>query len=591
MSDIRSFYQNTLERTREEVRNLKRRSDTIVVARLVLFLLLIATFWAAWQWSVWLLSGSAVIVISFLYSVRRHLATSRMLRNARIREEVCEEELAALSGQFKEQTPSVTPEDRHPFANDLDLFGRGGLYDALNRASTSFGKSAVEQHMLTAPVKPQQMAEWHASLSEMANDPERLIRIQAVAREVEDHPELIREVLQWNRSEQTLPRSARAFVIAGPFYTLAVLGCYVLGLLPVNLMFGLFLLPVGVAAYFLRYTKVIYEGIGKQSAVFTALSRLLDEALEKSFNASKIRELQEGLAEARDAFKRLARVTEAFDQRNNLLVAIITNAFYLAELRNALKAEKWRASHGEQMETWLEAVGRLELFVSLAVWTANGENRLCRPQTLKSRGLKAAALRHPLMVHGNFVANDLDVTGERQVMILTGANMAGKSTYLRTVGANVLLARMGAPVVAASFALSDFRLFTSMRASDSLGEGTSYFMAELLRLSQLMDASTSEPPVLALLDEILRGTNSVDKEKGSHAFVERLLETETCALVATHDVSLCTLSETHPRRVFNRHFASEVSENDLSFDYRLREGVCDTMNATYLMRKMGILKS
>ncbi len=591
MSDIRSFYRNTLERTRKEVHNLKRQTDSIVVARLVLFLLLIVSFYAAWRWGSWLLTGSLLLVALFLFSVKRHLLTSRLLRNARIREEVCQEELAALDGEFKTQNPSVAAADRHPFAHDLDLFGEGGLYHALNRASTSFGKQAVGEHMLQAPVTPAEMNAWHTALKELADEPEWLIRVQATAREVEDRPELIRDMLQWNHSDRSLPRIAKGLVVAAPIYAAMVFGLYAFDVIPLNLLFGLFLIPVAVAAYFLRHTRGIYEATGKQSAVFTALSRLLNEALTTSFNASRVKGVQEGLTEAREAFRQLARITEAFDQRNNLLVAIVTNALYLAELRNASKAEKWRVAHGSKMEGWLEAIGQLELMVSLGVWTANGGNRLCLPEVLSTPGISAKELRHPLMMQGDFVANDLVLTDDRQVMILTGANMAGKSTYLRTVGTNVLLARMGAPVVAASFALSDLRLFTSMRAADSLGEGTSYFMAELLRLSQLMEESTRQPPVLALLDEILRGTNSVDKEKGSHAFVERLLESETLALVATHDVSLCKLSETHPGRVFNRHFASEVSENDLSFDYKLREGVCDTMNATYLMRKMGILRT
>lgn len=569
---------------------LQRLLNLAVTIRLLLFGALVFSLYAAFAWSPWYWAVALILLSVFLVVVRWNQQKKDERDHIKARLKATSDELKALTGDYTSFDTGELPEPTHPYAADFDLFGPSSVYQMLSRASTAMGRRAMRKQMLSAPVTVSQMGQWHTALKEAAVAHEWRIDVVAAASKAEADADVLQSAVEWSQGERSLSSKLRWTLWAAPVYALLVIGCYVFNLIPFILLVAAFFIPVGIAVGQLSKTKVIYEAVGKQSAVFTAYANVIEAALKMQPEAEMSKSLFQRLSAAKAAFRELSRILSAFDQRNNFLVAIIANALYLAELRNAYAAEDWRAKHGQHFEDWLSAIGELELMLSLATFTANTVEQHCWPQPLEETGVQAEALVHPLLATKKVVANPIALSAPLKTMIVTGANMAGKSTYLRTVGVSVMLARMGAPVLATSFALSDLKLFSSMRTADSLDSGTSYFMAELRRLSDLMQSAEQETPTLALLDEILKGTNSVDKEKGSRAFVERLLERNCVALIATHDVSLCTLQNEYPKRVVNKHFSSEIGVKDLTFDYKLKDGVCDTMNATFLMQKMGILK-
>lgn len=573
------------------IQKLTKQINGIVSLRILSFMLVAGTIYLTFANSAWFGWLSLVFIGVFLWLVKRHNAFSLERKRRREIKKIAEMELIALRGDHSGFPAPPAIKGDHPFAYDLDLFHGDSIYRLLNRARTPDGIATVTRQLLEAPVGVTEMQQWHEAITALSDKHRHRVSTQAAASLTDVKAEQLEGIKAWSKESAVWSSDKLKWLLRlAPFYTVLVLGLYGMDLIPESLMILAFLLPLGVVGANIKRTGEVYEQIGKHAQVFEGYSFLIEHILEAPL--SKLTDEVRGeLQEASNAFKELAKILSNFDQRNNFIVAILTNAFFLSELRNCMKVLKWKEKHGQNLVAWFEAIGKYELLISLATFHANHEEDLSFPSAMPDgqQGVKAQSVKHPLLLHQKVVANDIGIHDPNRILIITGANMAGKSTYLRTIGVNVLLARMGSPVAAKDFELSDLRLFTSMRTSDSLDSGTSYFMAELKRLAQLMDQTKDSTPVLALLDEILKGTNSLDKEQGSRSFVKRLLQHPVYAVVATHDVSLCTLKEEHRQEVENYHFASEVRGEDLYFDYKLHDGVCDTMNATWLMKSMGLI--
>ncbi len=542
------------------------------------------------QSNVWFLTSGALFLV-FLFFVRKQAVIEVSRSRADARYKAIHAEIQALGGDFSAFDLGASPEADHAFAADLDVFGPDGLYQHLSRCSSAPGKAMMHQHLIAPAVNVQDWPKWHASLKRLAQAHEaRFVFIAAAASSAGDAKSWS-ALETWSSSgkNSVFDRGiVRVLLVLAPIYSAAIIAGYALDRIGDSALMLAFLLPLAIGGLYFKASTTLYSDLSRQADFLKSLSFFIASARALPSDEGLVAQAQGELMVAQEATAGLGQILSAYDQRNNIFAAIITNALYLADVRNARRAIVWRKEYGAQVSGWINALARLEVLVSLAQFTARHGERLVYPEVLPTAGIRAAGLLHPLMLHKSMVPNDAELTAERQVALITGANMAGKSTYLRSLGLNVLLAKMGAPVAATSFQMSDLRLFTSMRTTDSLATGTSYFMAELRRLSALVAAVPGEAPLLVLLDEILKGTNSSDKEAGSRAFVLKLLRMQVFTVVATHDVSLCTLANAH-REVVNLHFSADVGQDDLHFDYRLKSGVCDTMNATWLMRKMGLI--
>lgn len=600
LAETRLAYEQLLQRFEAELRRSKRLSRTLSALRIAVFLLT-AVFIVYGvrevalydnEGSLYFWAGTLGFIL-FLALVRRYAAVEVSRYRADARATVVKRELAAIDGDFTDLEDGVADHGEHPWADDLDVFGSDSLYRRLNRAGTPVGKLAMRRHLLTAPVDPEEMDKWHKAAQSIGQAHEERVHVMAASKAFEGGDvsfDALREFAGSTTDRSVGGAVAGTLVNIAPIYALAIIALYLFEFISGNTLTVLFLLPlVAVGVYFKR-TSRIYNAVGRQSGFMQKLDELIRTAGQLPDDSDLAAEAIRRLAEAHKAAGKLGRIAAAFEQRNNLFAGLVTNALYLADLRNARAAIAWHTENAQRVEEWVEAIERVEVLVSIANFYANHIDAVTWPAIGAKPGvLRAKKLKHPLMPGKEVVANEVDFGPQGQILLITGANMAGKSTYLRAIGLNALLARMGAPVMAEHFEIGRLRLYTSMRTSDSLSSGTSYFMAELKRLSALVDLAQEDTPVFALLDEILKGTNSADKEAGSRAFVEKLISMKVHAVVATHDVSLCTLTERYPEVVINRYFGADVSENDLSFDYRLKEGVCDTMNATWLMRKMRLI--
>jgi DNA mismatch repair ATPase MutS len=339
------------------------------------------------------------------------------------------------------------------------------------------------------------------------------------------------------------------------------------------------------------YSKKVnqfHEYISRKKSILEKYGRLLHVFGDEKFKAGILKKLLSRADEADVKVKSLASLVNYLNARLNFMTNLVVNSLLLYDLQCVYRLEKWKHENSVNLTAWLDVISEAEVLCSIGTFAFNNPSFIY-PTISPELTLKAEGLGHPLISEKECVVNDLYMGKGQAVLIITGANMAGKSTFLRTSGVNLVLALAGAPVFAKTFSCPIINLRSGMRTADSLKDHQSYFYAELDRLKSIMDELRSDKPLLILLDEILKGTNSTDKQTGSIALVKQLLPHPCLAMIATHDIVLGDLENQFPEHIKNYHFEANIENDQLSFDYKLKRGIAQTMNATFLMKKMGII--
>ena len=320
-------------------------------------------------------------------------------------------------------------------------------------------------------------------------------------------------------------------------------------------------------------------------------ANLLYEVETMNFQSEKLNKLQEALSmkdlPAGKCIKTLRAILTALDNRLNFVSWAVLNGLLLWDILQMIRLEKWQQLYKDKVNDWFDVIVELDVLISFGNYGFNHPLAVYPVISEEKLAITAKELGHPLISEKERVNNDFEIR-QGEFMIITGANMAGKSTYLRTIGVNLILAMCGAPVIAAEFYFKPVDLCTSIRTTDSLLKNESYFYAELKRLRMIIEVLRSGKEIFIILDEILKGTNSKDKHKGSEALLKQFVSLNATGIVATHDVSLGFLADAFPDHIKTRCFEVDIHGNELSFDYKLRDGISKNMNATLLMKKMGI---
>lgn len=480
--------------------------------------------------------------------------------------------------------------DQHDFSGDLDVFGPSSLFQYLNRTGTLTGK----QHLANALQAPMQdVASVHAmqeAVRVLSGQLDFRQHYAAHARLSKESPKDVRELRLWldapmdflhRRGLRTISWLMPALMAAALVYY-AVSSNYtpVLTLLFIN--WGVLLLNVKKV----NAQHMLLSNKEKLLHKFATLLQLIKQGNWQG--VAWLQAKQQKAAEADKDLKTLARISNLLDQRLNLLVGFLLNSLILYDLHCAYALEKWKHRHKKDVWDWLEVIAQLETANSLATFAYNHPG-YTYPQVTDAAGMSGTGIGHPLIPQGECVVNDCSIGGQEQFLIITGSNMSGKSTFLRSVGVNWLLAMTGAPVCAASFRCNPLRIMTSMRIKDSIARHTSYFQAELLRLQHIIQVLKSGQQVFIILDEILKGTNSEDKLTGSQELVRNFLRFKCMGMIATHDLELGALEQEHPQQIRNYCFESSLANGQLHFDYRMRPGIARNKNATFLMQQMEII--
>ena len=480
--------------------------------------------------------------------------------------------------------------ENHPYAVDLDLFGRGGLFELLCAARTTVGRRTLAQWLLE-PADPVEVRARQEAVDELRS---RLDLREELAVMGEEVRRSVRAsaLPRWGEAPPLLQSRAGRLAAAGAAAAvLATAAAAVTGTVPPSVFLAALGLAGGVGLLYRQRVRQAAAAVEQPSHELDVLARVLKRLESEPFGCVRLRRLQgdlrvDGTPPSR-RIARLERLVELLDSRDHILVRIIGPPL-LWTTQIAFAIEVWRAKTGPHLRKWLRAVGEFEALSSLAGYAFEHPGDPFPEFTAERGCFDGRGLGHPLLPEGQCVRNDLRLDAERQVLLVSGSNMSGKSTLLRTAGVNAVLAMTGAPVRASSLRLSPLRVGASIRVVDSLQGGTSRFYAEITRIRQIMDLAGGDGTVLFLLDEVLHGTNSHDRRAGAAAIIRKLVERGAIGLVTTHDLALAHLDDGLSPRVSNGHFRDHIEDGRMTFDYKLRPGLVEHSNAIELMRIVGL---
>ena len=530
---------------------------------------------------------SGVSIFTFLLLKSAKMKTQKALLVAKI--EINATEISVLKGKYGNlKSGDEFADSQHFYSNDIDLFGMGSFFQYSNRTVTQEGAEAYAKRLTENRID--EIEERQDAIQELATKVSWRQHFSAIATLVNVHLSSTTIVTYINDYEAKLPTRLGFFTKVFSFVSLALIALVFFNIVAFSMLLSWFLLGLFITVIQLKKTNAIYAKSSKAKETFQQYHVLLEAIENQSFSSSLLRrkqqEIQTESEKASRVFRKFSKILDAFDQRNNILIAILGNALFLWDIQNALKVEKWIKRYGHTVENWFEVIAFFDAENTLANFHYNHPTFVMPAIGSTSTIIDAKGLGHPLLHSDKRIVNDFLINNEH-FFIVTGANMAGKSTFLRAVSLTVVMANMGLPVCAKKMVYTPIKLITSMRTSDSLKDDESYFYAELKRLKCIVDAIESHKYFI-ILDEILKGTNSKDKAIGSKNFVEKLIISNSTGIIATHDVSLCSLEDMY-RGIENYFFDAQIHKDELSFDYTLKKGICKNMNASFLLRKMKII--
>lgn len=575
----------------------------MAIGRLVAFLgLAVAVYYRIRYPSTPLLITSLLLAALFILLVRIHL----QLKDQR----ALWEQLLLINTNERDllqNKPNRFPDgaaflNSESYLDDLDVFGPASLFHLLNRTTTSHGTTALAD-LLRHPFRQvPDILDEQAAIRSLAGQTDIRQLLTAKGRLAGETEGTLHSLESWLSTPSRLygSRGWRFFLPALALYNVAAILLYLITDNHYPLVAGIAVswLLVGIHSKYITHQHTL---ISKKQAVLDQYASILSVFnAASSQNATRLQRLQTDSAAAHTAIGRLSRLSAFFDQRINVVVNILLNSLFAYDLHCMIALEKWKETNKVAFPRWVSAVGDIERLNSLATFAFNNpEHSYPTPLPAATPGpssplpsgllISATQVAHPLIPQKERIANDFTIGREDRLVLVTGSNMSGKTTFLRTLGINLLLAGCGTPVCAESFSFTPMHLLTSLRISDSLQEHTSYFMAELKKLQRIIHRLEQGEPALVLIDEILRGTNSEDKTYGSEQFIRKLVQHPCLSLFATHDLTLGSLEEEMPGIIRNYCFESVIEEGNLYFNYRLQRGIARNRNASFLMKKMDII--
>lgn len=588
--ELLSFYADRRSAFQSQLQKISATINIISNARLLVAIIFLAVLYFGFTYHP-LLYLLPVLVVIFTVLASRHGKLFRQRQHLQNLVKINQYEQRAAGGDVSAfETGAEFINTHHPYAHDLDMFGTGSLFQSVNRCNTLIGKSKFATRLMDPLLSPEEIVRHQQAIRELSAKTDFRQHFQAAGMEMEEQVRDREQLLAWAKEPTFLHGKAvyRILLTAVPVITLALVA---------GTFFFTFLRPFAVLmaafqwaflGFHIKKVNAFHEYISRKKNILQKYASLLHYLQSERFTSPLMSGLAEKAQRAGSKVQQLASLVHAFDARLNSMTSLFANSLLLYDLQCVYRLERWKEENAVNLDQWLEAVSETEVLGSFATYAFN-HAQFTYASVHPELAIAAKAMGHPLIAPEECVVNDFQIGDGPSVLIVTGANMAGKSTFLRTLGVNIVLALNGAPVFATEFRCPIIHLRTGMRTADSLKDHQSYFYAELDRLKGIMDELRRDIPLLILLDEILKGTNSTDKQAGSMALVKQLVPHPCLAIIATHDLVLGTLEQEFPQHIRNYCFEANIEHDQLSFDYKLKPGLAQKMNATFLMKKMGII--
>lgn len=593
---ISEAYAKIISETQGKINKVQKQIYHIGSIRLILFVAGIAGIIYCWSnpWYV-IAAVAAITFIPFLILIKHHNKLFYKKDYLEKKQEINEQELKALKYDTTAfDGGSEFIDSSHLYTYDLDVFGERSLFQYINRTSTDLGKNQLAEWFNTHLKDKEKIELKQDAIKELAPELKFRQRFRILGLLYKGEKADEQEINEWAESPSYYRSKSIIRALPAIIFSINIVSIIlaIMDIIPFSLWGIIFVCCAIFSFGFSKGITKIQSMYGKKLQILGTYAKLIQLIEDKDMQASYLKDIKSLVGvnrkTASQSVRKLTKLMNALDQRNNVLIAVILNGLFFWELRQMMKIELWKEESADELPQWLKAIAQMDAICSLSTFAYNHPDYIYPVIADITFRLQAKSLGHPLMNRETCVCNDIDMEKRPDFIIITGANMAGKSTYLRTIGVNYLLACIGSPVFAKEMILYPAQLITSLRTTDSLTDNESYFFAELKRLKLIIDKLNAGEELFIILDEILKGTNSKDKQKGSIALIEQFMALNANGIIATHDLLLGTLAENYPDNIRNFRFEADITNNELTFSYQLRDGVAQNMNACFLMKKMGI---
>ncbi len=589
---LKQKYKTRAQRFEQTAEELKAKYIRFSIIRLLLFVAAIGII-------IYLFTISSIVgflfILVFLYAFAKFVRWHHQIQKDQYHHQhlssINHFEIAALNNDYSNFQDGKEFQDvHHPYSIDLDIFGPYSFFQYCNRTATSVGKACLANYLST-PASKDEIALRQTAVEELKEKLDWRQNFQAYGMAADDEIEHVKLLKGWLNDEPFVSNNQlyKVAILLMPFWV--ILGAYA-SIFWIPWQIGI--LSLLVPGYFIKQTldevNKTHLRTTHAEKMLALYGKLIGYIETEDFKSQKLKELKTVFTKdgttASTSIQELSYIISQLNLRYNAF-AILINLFMLWDLRWIKRLEIWKAGLKDKLPAWFDALQEYEAVISLSTVRYNNPNWTL-PTINDTQQLEAIELGHPLIESTTRICNDLQMPTEGHLKLVTGSNMAGKSTFLRTVGLNIVMAMAGSAVCAKRFSLPLLQVHTSMRTQDALHESTSSFYAELKRLKTIIEAVESEDNIFFLLDEILKGTNSNDRHTGSKALIKQFIESKGAGIIATHDLELGQLEAQYDGAVENLCMEVRVEKNELIFDYKLEQGVSQSFNATHLMRNMGI---
>ena len=591
-----NWYNQRLQTTENELNDVNKRIRSVSLLRITLFTTCIVTVIGLWEKELSILSmAAACSFIPFVLLIKVHARLFNRKQWLETQETIIKKELKGLKNDYSDfDGGSEFVDTEHLYSFDLDLFGNKSLFQALNRTCTLIGKETLAHWMQHHLRNRNTIEERQSSIRDLCEKKEFREEFAVTGWLNASNADDEKDIREWAQKECVLShlKWVKTLIWGVPTINILLLLAGVFDILSFTWFGTVFFGFITLSFSVVQRATVLQKEFSVKLKTLSSYAQLIKLMEKQPWSSNELKELTASLIidgeSPSDALKKLTKELNRMDLRNNQLLYVLLEGSMFFQLHEIFRIGQWKARYGKHLESWLEAVGKMDALCSLGTFAYNHPTYTYPTITDRPFCFEATDMGHPLMTLEQCVLNDAHIPSKPFFLIITGANMAGKSTYLRTIGTNYLLACIGVPVCCKKLTLYPSQLITSLRTTDSLSANESYFFAELKRLKRIIDLLNQGEELFVILDEILKGTNSTDKQKGSFNLIRQFILMKTNGIIATHDLLLGELIKQFPEEIRNYCFEADITDNELTFSYKIREGIAQNMNACFLMKKMGI---
>lgn len=579
------FYKNKLNALSKEVNKYNNINKYTAVGKLASFIFAVGLF-IFWYFNsifnILFLTIPFLVYIFLIIFGQKYIDLYTKNKNLY---ELISDEISFLNKNYDVFRPNIHFIDyTHNYAYDLDIFEKGALYHSINRCTTADGEELLQQLLLNPKRSSEDIIKMQDSVKEMMPLREVSHNISSISYK---NPVSLDNFIKTVSRDITPPKKiAVIYVYISASATILSFIAYGCGLIPSFIPLGLFIYQFTTASLFAKKTNDEYSKLNKANNAAKIYLLISETIKDNNFQSEMLKSIKDDMCAVSSKVKELQKINSEFDQRNSGLYYLISNGLFLRDIILSYKINKWIKENIYNIPVWNKAAAYIDVINSISVFGYNNSDFIF-PVINSSTIIKAENMSHPLIDSLKRVGNNIEINKTHKFLIITGANMAGKSTFIRSIGVNLILASMGAPVCASSFEFSSVDIFSSMRTSDKLMDSSSYFHAELQRLKLLKEKAEKSEKMLVLLDEILKGTNSQDKLQGSKLVLLKFIKLNITGILATHDTALGSLSEEYIENFENYFFDFDIDEiGEMHFDYKLKKGISNNMNASILLKNV-----